>query len=214
MSNRTDEEQIALIRDWWRANGRSVIAGIVIAVVAVIGWQQWNAYQERTAESASGYYMAFLDALRDEAPEADLVEQGERIISDYGRTPYAALTALWLAQHHVERDELDAAADRLRWVVGQARSEAFVAPARLRLAQVLAAREQYDEALGLLEQAPAGFESRYRELAGDIQAERGSAEAAAAAYRQALEAPSLDPQRRGLIELKLSDMGVDLESLS
>ena len=37
-----EEEQIEAIRNWWKENGRSVIAGAVLGLAAIFGWQGWH----------------------------------------------------------------------------------------------------------------------------------------------------------------------------
>ena len=41
----TEDEQIAQLKDWWDRNGKPLLAGGVLALVAVFGWQGWQKYQ-------------------------------------------------------------------------------------------------------------------------------------------------------------------------
>jgi predicted negative regulator of RcsB-dependent stress response len=203
----SDDEQVEALRAWWRDNGRSIIAGVAIAVVALVGWQQWNAYKQERAESASGAYVAFHEQIRAEPPAEGAVARGEAILERYGDTPYGPLTALLLAQHHVDQGELDRAADRLRWAAEHADSEPVQAVAKLRLARVLSAQENFDAALALLDPVPEGFASDYQEVRGDVLTAVGRLDDAIGAYRAALADQNMIPQRRTLIQLKLNDLG-------
>lgn len=208
----SDDEQVEALRAWWRDNGRSVIAGVVIAIVALAGWQQWNAYKQERAESASTEYLAFRGEIQAEKPPEGTVARGETIIEEYGNTPYAALTALLLAQYHVGQDDLEQAAKRLRWVVEEGDSEPVRAVARLRLARVLSAQQKYDEALAVLDPVPTdAFASEYQEVRGDVLAAAGRADDAIGAYRAALADQDMVPQRRTIIQLKLNDLGAVAE---
>lgn len=207
----TDEEQIEVLRAWWRENGRAIIAGVVIAIVALIGWQQWDAYKQRRAELASQDYQAFRSRLLADPPAADAVALGEALLEQYGSTPYGPLTALLLAQHHVENGELEQAAERLRWAAERAKRQPVGALATLRLARVLGAQQKYEEALEVLQSVPEVLAADYQEVRGDLLSEAGRREDAIAAYRAALEDPALAPQRRALIELKLNDLGASAE---
>lgn len=213
MTNRTDDEQVEELKRWWRENGSSVIAGVVIALVGLFAWQQWQAYQKRTAEAASAEYVTFLEQYQDEEGRAGAVARGEALIDEYGSTPYAALTGLWLASYQVEQKDYAAAAQRLEWVVSHADGEALAAVARLRLARVLLAAGKYDEALARTQPEVPGFMTQFREVRGDIEAARGNTEAATTAYRAALGAAE-DPGLRGVIELKLNDLGASAEPAS
>ena len=42
MSDHTEEEQIALIKEWWQRNGKPIMTGGVLALVIVFGWQAWQ----------------------------------------------------------------------------------------------------------------------------------------------------------------------------
>lgn len=212
MSYTTDDEQVEALKRWWRENGRSVIAGVVIAAIAVIGWKQWESYQSAQAEGASNEYLAFLEQVQAEQPTEAAVERGRQIIADYPRTPYAALTALWLARYYVDQGQLDQAAEQLRWAADKADGEPMRHVARLRLARVLLAAGKADEALAVLDKAPAAeaFASQYAEVRGDVLAAKGQRDDAVAAYRRAL-AGDVDAQRRQFIELKLNDLGVAQE---
>lgn len=214
MSYGSDDEQVEALRRWWSENGRSVIAGVVIAVAGLVGYQQWGSYQTARAEAASDHYLAFLEQIRGEDPGEGAVSRGEALIEDYGNTPYGPLTALWLAQHHVSEGRLDAAADKLRWAAEEARSDALRRVAQVRLARVLLAQEKYDEVLALLPAQGGAFEGEAAELRGDALVGKGRTADAAAAYRSALAAESLAPQSRQLIELKLNDLGVAAEPVS
>jgi predicted negative regulator of RcsB-dependent stress response len=209
--NYSDDEQVEALRAWWRENGRPIIAGVVIAVVALVGWQQWDAYKRERAEQASAEYQVFREQILAKPPAEGAVARGAEILQQYGNTPYGPLTALLLAQYHVDKGELDQAAEQLRWVVKDAGGEPVGALAKLRLARVLSAQQKYDEALAALESAPQPLASEYQEVRGDVLAAAGRHDAAVAAYRAALNDQELMPQRRTLIELKLNDLGVNAE---
>ncbi|KAB7628404.1 YfgM family protein [Alkalilimnicola sp. S0819] len=209
----SDMEQVEALKRWWSENGRSIIAGAVIAIVGLLGWQQWGAYQDQQALDASNEYLAFLEQLRGDAPDGGL-GRGERLIEKHADSPYAALAALWMASHHVEQGALEQAEARLRWASEQADGEHFRELASLRLANVLLARADPAAALAVLERIDQGaYSALAGELRGDAHAARGEREQAAASYRAALENDGLSGQRRQLLELKLRDLGAG-ESLS
>ncbi|MDN3517907.1 tetratricopeptide repeat protein [Aquisalimonas lutea] len=204
----SDEEQLEKLQNWWRENGRAVIAGVIIAVGGVVGWQQWGAYQERQAEAAASAYMQFMEA-RDTDTDAETVaRRGERVMENHADSAYAAMAGLQLADYHISQDDPDAAAETLAWVTENAADKAFRDLARLRRAQVLYGQDRLDEALAVLEDADQGpYEGRYHELRGDIYAARGEAEQARSAYEAALGADGVPQMRRTLIERKLREVG-------
>src|SRR5690606_41345251 len=99
----TDEEQIEALRAWWRENGRAIIAGVVIAIVALIGWQQWDAYKQRRAELASQDYQAFRSRLLADPPAADAVALGEALLEQIGRASCRERAEVWVMGVDVKR---------------------------------------------------------------------------------------------------------------
>jgi predicted negative regulator of RcsB-dependent stress response len=210
VSYTTDDEQVEALKRWWQENGRSVIAGVVLALAGVIGWQQWGSYQERRAEAASAEYSGFVQQIQATQVPEGVVGRGEAIIAEYRKTPYATLTALWLAQHHADQGALEPAAEQLRWVVQNGDSDSLRHIARLRLGRLLLGAGEHQQALDALRTGSEGaFRSQYQELRGDIHLALGDTEAAVRAYQAALSDEGIDGQRRGLIELKLVDLGVE-----
>ncbi|MDO8862126.1 tetratricopeptide repeat protein [Haliea sp. E1-2-M8] len=190
-SYRTEEEQVEALRRWWNENGRSTMFAIVLVLAGVFGWQGWQRYEAQRSASASDLYQQMLEAV-------SMAEQGvvngapaERLASqlrnDYGGTTYAQFAALHQARMAVAGDDLDAAENHLRWVLGKAGSGSDTAMvAQLRLARVLAARGETEQALKLL--APASgdtFPAASALARGDVLAAAGRDAEALAAYRDA-----------------------------
>ncbi|RFA30550.1 hypothetical protein CAI21_05760 [Alkalilimnicola ehrlichii] len=210
MSYGSDEEQIEAIKRWWRENGKAVVAGVILAVGGVVGWQFWDTHRENVAREASNEYLVFLEQVQADADSQTVVARGEAIVDQYGNTTYATLTSFWLAQFLAERGDYEAAEQHLRWVVQHGDSDNLRHIARLRLGRLLLGAGEYQAALDALRTgSEGGFRSQYQELRGDIYLAQGESAAAERAYRSALSAADIDGQRRSLIELKLVDMGVE-----
>ena len=45
MTSRTEDENLALMRDWWQRNGKPLLTGILLALVLVFGWQAWKKHE-------------------------------------------------------------------------------------------------------------------------------------------------------------------------
>jgi predicted negative regulator of RcsB-dependent stress response len=82
--------------------------------------------------------------------------------------------------------------------------------ARLRLARVEAYRENYDQAMTVLDvEAPGMFEARIAEIRGDVHAARGELEQAREAYVRALTSSGSDVLDRNFVQMKLNDIRPD-----
>ncbi len=140
----TDEEQAERIKQWWRDNGVSVVISVVVAVAAVLGWQQWQSYQQKTAASASVVYERMTNALSgasagDGQAAEEVRSAANTLMSEHDGTIYADFAALTLARLAVQDRDLETAAAELNKVVN--------APAQAHLAYVagiLLARVELD----------------------------------------------------------------------
>jgi len=184
----TDEEKVEAIKKWWQENGKSVIAGIVLGVGGLFGWRYWVDTNETRAERASDLFLAV-----DRASRAGDVQgargHADTLRNEYAKTPYAAMAALELARLQATRGEQEEAAEHLRWVMEQGRSDEVAWTARVRLARVLIALERPDEALDALAGAyPLGFDALVEELRGDAWRSKGDQDQARSAYDRAIAA--------------------------
>jgi predicted negative regulator of RcsB-dependent stress response len=200
----TDEEKLEAFKKWWKANGFSVVAGVVIGLGAVLGWRGWVNYQEGVAQRAS---MAFEQLLASTASDqTDSAEkQAEALIDDYGGTPYAMLAELATARVRVEGGDLDGAAEALRSAIAEAPDPGLAKLAALRLARVLI--DDGDTAAAaqvIASHADDGaFAADFSALRGDIATAEGRVEEARTAYREAIDGGAGNAQ---LLELKLREL--------
>jgi len=200
-----DDEQLEALRDWWRRHGRGVVIGVAAALVLVVGWQQWTAWQVRQNAAAADDYTAVLQAINEREPEAAANRLGA-LREAHGESPYAAMATLAVATAEVAEGRAQAAADVLSWIHTERPDSPFANLARLRQAEALAAAAEQDAALEVLEPVVDGpLRVRYLELRGDLLAASGDRQGAIAAYEDALS--EAGGQRRSLVEVKLLDLG-------
>ena len=185
-----EDEQVEALRRWWNENGRSTVAIIAIALAAGFGWQAWQAHDLRQQEQASSLYLALLRAV--DSPESLQAGQGielaEQLKSDFGSTNYAQFAALQLAAMAVGDGNLADAEAQLRWVLGKAPGGSDTAQvAQLRLARVLAAAGETEQALDILTKSdPGPYGASYAIAQGDILLAAARRDEAREAYNQAL----------------------------
>ena len=203
----TDEEQVEKLKTWWKENGRSVIAGVVIGVGGLFGYRFWIDYQNQIAEQASSHFGKMTEAL--EAGKFDVAnEQANAILTDYGSTDYAVMARFALARAHVEKGEFEDAQAQLQQIVGSAGNSALGYVARKRLASVQMQLAKPDQALGTLTvDFPDEFSAAVEELKGDIYASQGNTGEAVKAYRKALLG-NPGPANSQFLQQKLDDLGV------
>lgn len=205
---RTEEEQVEALRRWWNENGRSTVAAIVIALAAGFGWQAWKGHQQGQQENASDLYQAMLQQLgagEVGAPQRDAaIGLAEQLKADYSGSTYAQFAALHLARLAVNAGELAEAEAQLRWVLGKAEKGSDTEQvAQLRLARVLAARGEDEQALAILSQAGEGpYEASFAMARGDILMGLGREDEALEAYNAARMASVANPGQVNLATLE------------
>ena len=202
----TEQDQIEAIKKWWKENGKAVIIGVVLGFGSLIGWQQWQANTKAMAEGGSLEFTVLMTELQ-QGNYQGVKDRGARVLNSFQDTPYAVMTALALAKVYVEEGDLASAKGYLQMAMDQTSMPEYQHVARLRMARLLLAEDQPQQALALLNGVNiSGFEATYDEIKGDIQAALGNSDAARQAYERALATmkQGLDPSE---LEMKLDDLG-------
>ena len=201
-----EEEQLERFREWWKQYGKSVIAGLVMAIVAAVGVQSWRVNQRQHQEAASVEYSQMLALVDSDAAQAMGI--ADRITTDFDDTVYASLAAMLHARLAADKGDWATAASQLQWVLDHGDEEGLVHIARLRLARVLLQQGQADKALALLKDVDApAFRSEYEEIKGDAYLALGKKDEARAAYGKAMASASVERDTR-LLQMKLDDLAV------
>jgi predicted negative regulator of RcsB-dependent stress response len=185
---RSEEEQVEALKRWWNENGRGVVVGVVLALGAGFGWQAWQQKQQQAAANASALYQQMLSALavEDAQGAAPARELATRIKDEYRGSTYAQFAALHLARLAVNAGDLAAAESELRWVLAMADEGSEVHDvARLRLARVIAARGEVDQALDMLADPEPAYAASWAMARGDILLAEGRESEALAAFEAA-----------------------------
>lgn len=217
---RTEEEQVQAIKDWWKRNGSSLLIGIGAALAIVFGWQAWQSHQEQQRAEAANQFASLLNAFSNQADETageTVAFVANTLREDYTDSAYAVYGNLILArQQLVEDNNAEAAIDSLQWALEKAGDhKALAMVVRNRLARAQFSAERYDDALASIDSAgnlkdAGAFAAIFSELRGDILLAQGDQKGARKAYLAAREQGQQG--RSGLLELKLSDLGVGEEA--
>lgn len=209
MSDNTEEEQIALIKEWWQRNGKPLLVGGALALVIVFGWQAWQKHQVTQAQTASAIYQQLMEAALvpseqvDAQKVAQLLTQLKAVNNDNAYAQYGRLLAVKVA---VDNNQLDDAALALQEILDKPANDTLEELARQRLARVLLAQEQAEKALAILEgKALPAFQATRDELRGDTLVILKRPAEAKAAYLQAKQALAADAAAGSLL-MKLDDL--------
>lgn len=206
----SEKEQIELFTSWWKENGTAVVVTVVITVAAYFGWTAWKNHKESQAEKASALYQELLDAKQKEGGIQAHLDKAKQLKNDYPGTFYGAAVGLLLAEQAVKDGQLDNAAQHLKDTVAAKPEESLLLTARLRLARVLYAQGQYDEAIKQLAgEIPPAFEALFAELRGDVQLAQGKAAEARASYQAALKLMSSNENTAKGMDAQVLEMKIN-----
>lgn len=200
----TDDEKVEAIKKWWKENGTSVIAGVVIGLAVVFGWRGWVQYRDSVGAQASADFEQLLaSAAQGETESA--TKRAELLNQDFASTPYAALGSLVAAKARYEAGDVAGAVSELQRVIAKAPDPALTRLAALRLARIQVAEGQLDAAAATVAAHDVGqsFAGDFAAVRGDIAAARGDLAKAREEYEKAIAAGTGLSQ---LIRLKLDNL--------
>ena len=199
---KTDEEHVQAIQRWWKTNGVSIIAGLVIGIAVLAGYRYWTDYNQTQAQQASVIFSNVLSS------QGDIKSKNtERLQRDYSATPYAALAGLLLAKDELNKNKTEKATSQLKWVIDNSNDDGVRHIAKQRLARVYLSQNNIESAEALIKGVKAqGFEATYSEIRGDINLAKNLLLQAKENYRLALAVITPGDQRYSIIKMKLDDL--------
>lgn len=207
--SRTEDEELAVMKDWWQRNGKPLVTGGLLALIVFFGWQSWQKYQNNQTQGASSLYQQLLETALTPSGQADIgrvAEVAGKLKSEFGGTAYAQYGSLFVAKVAVDAGKLDDAAAELKTVLDKPVNVTLGEIARERLARVLAAQSKTEDALKLLAgDADKAFLASREELRGDLLVQLGRTDEAHAAYQKAKSALS-EEAAVGDLQMKLDDL--------
>lgn len=201
-----EHEQSEVVRKWLRENGLAIATGIGLGLLAIFGWQQWQAHKAtRIAEMAEQYH-----ALQEAATaqrEDDVARIAQALREGAPGSGYAALAALRQADRAGITGDLDGAAQALEWVARHSNLPALKALAQVRLARIRLSAGDADAALKVLDGIPGGaYAALAEEVRGDALVKLGRLVEARTAYAEALGVLESQAANRSFLQMKLDEL--------
>ena len=200
----TEEEQVEALKRWWKENGTSIIAGAVIGLGGIFGWQAWGNYQDRTGKEASLAFSQLVSAEQQGDAES-ASKQAELLRLEYEGSSYAIFAALTQARLKLDAGDKVAARSQLEWAVENADDESLKSLSQLNLARLLLSEGELEAAAKLAAIESGGFAGDFAQLRGDIALQQGDKQAAFDAYTLAM---TQEPTNRNLLQMKLDDLAL------
>lgn len=198
-----EDEDLVRARAWWKENGSSIIAGIAIGTVMVVGYNYWQSYQEKHASEVAHLYEAHVQAPADDAALSALLD------ADSGSS-YAQLARLTSARQAIDAKQYERAEQLLKEAIQSTSDSGLKSVSVLRLATVYLMQSKTDDAIALLEgQADSSLplqQARIDELKADAYLQKGDQAQAKALYQSSIDAFAEAGQPAALVQLKLDNI--------
>jgi predicted negative regulator of RcsB-dependent stress response len=204
-----EQEQLDQLKAWWNKFGGITLTLLSVALVAVLGWQGFNWYQNHQATQARGYFEALERASLEPGPDAvpRITAAMNTLQIDFPKTDYAARAALVASAALLNNQDVESAQRVLTWLA-QSEHVALVPIARFRMAGILLDLKQHEPALAQLQAPPPAFEALFADRRGDVLAAQGKPQEAVAQWRRAIELLGAGDPLSGVVQLKIDTTGV------
>jgi len=183
----TDQDQITMLKDWWRNYGKGLTIAVVLGILLGYGVRFWHVHRDSVMQKASIQYQTLLETYLDKPSNIKSVHSmAQNLKAHYARTPYAPLASLFLAKSYVAEEKYNEALTELSWILQHSQDKTFKQIARLRSARILLAQNKTDQALNLLNTIDDSTYQPYVDLIkGDIYQTQQTPEKAQESFEQA-----------------------------
>ena len=192
-----EREQGERVKAWLRENTLGLVAGAAIGGALIFGWSWWKNHTHNQWVAEHTAYQAVLADIT-----AGKLDEAGKQVGSLPDTAYGELLALQLAKAQLDADDRDGAIATL-----QAAHDSDVglsAVVQQRLARLLTDAGRGEEALKLLANADNAVALEAR---GDAHFVLKQTDQARDDYAEALRKIDSAAPQRGLLELKLSEVG-------
>ena len=195
----SEEEQVDKLKKWWDSNGKQMIAGAVLGLGGIFGWNAYVDYQDSQALNARALYLSY-------ASDSANVGAYDKLIKDHPSSSYADQGTLVMAKYLFDAGNYSLALDALEPLMSRENS-VIASTASLRTASLFLELGQHEEALAVLNMENTnGFSGLFYNLAGDVYLDLGNNEQARNSYNLAIENITDNSSLSQLIQIKLEDL--------
>ena len=195
----TEEEQVDQIKKWWNSNGKQIIAGAVIGLAGIWGWNTYSDYQDNQSLNARSLYLSY-------ASDSNNLGAYDKLTTDFSSSSYSDQAILLMAKYLFDAGSYTQALGVIKPLINNP-SSVIANTAALRAASIHLQLGQHDQALLILEgQSEDGFSGLIYNLMGDIYLDLGNRSEAQKYYSLAIDNVAENSNLSQLIQIKLDDL--------
>jgi len=195
----TEEEQVEQIKKWWNSNGKQIIAGAVIGLAGIWGWNTYSDYQDKQSLNARSLYLSY-------ASDSNNLGAYDKLTTDFSSSSYSDQAILLMAKYLFDAGSYTQALGVIKPLINNP-SSVIANTSALRAASIYLQLGQHDQALSILEgQSEDRFSGLIYNLMGDIYLDLGNRSEAQKYYGLAIDNISENSNLSQLIQIKLDDL--------
>ncbi len=209
----TEEEQLEVIKKWWKRYGNIVTVLLSVILLCIAGYRYMHWHQNKLTQQASVIYENMMVALSNQNTKS-VRSYAKELIKDYSNSVYADAAHLTLAKVYVSKNKLDQAKDELMLVANNGKMATLKQIAKIRIARILVAGKSYTNALNELSSIEdETYLPVINELKGDIYGATGQYQQAIAAYRLAIDEVKTNGMGNLFLEMKTNELAMRTQSM-
>ena len=195
----TEEEQVEQIKKWWNSNGKQIIAGAVIGLAGIWGWNTYSDYQDNQSLNARTLYLSY-------ASDSNNLGAYDKLTTDFSSSTYSDQAILLIAKYLFDAGSYTQALGVIKPLINNP-SSIIANTAALRIASIHLQLGQHDQALLILEEhSEDGFSGLIYNLMGDIYLDLGNRTEAKKYYSLGIDNVTENSNLTQLIQIKLDDL--------
>jgi len=195
----TEEEQVEQIKKWWNSNGKQIIAGAVIGLAGIWGWNTYSDYQDKQSLNARSLYLSY-------ASDSNNLGAYDKLTTDFSSSTYSDQAILLMAKYLFDAGSYTEALGVIEPLINNP-SSVIANTAALRAASIYLQLGKHDQALSILEgQSGNDFSGLIYNLIGDIYLDLGNRAEAQKHYSLAIDNVTANSNLSQLIQIKLDDL--------
>ena len=195
----TEEEQVDQIKKWWNSNGKQIIAGAVIGLAGIWGWNTYSDYQDKQSLNARSLYLSY-------ASDSNNLGAYDKLTTDFSSSTYSDQAILLMAKYLFDAGSYTEALGVTEPLINNP-SSVIANTAALRAASIYLQLGKHDQALSILEgQSEDDFSGLIYNLIGDIYLDLGNRTEAQKYYSLAIDNVTENSNLTQLIQIKLDDL--------
>ena len=195
----TEEEQVKQIKKWWNSNGKQIIAGAVIGLAGIWGWNTYSDYQDKQSLNARSLYLSY-------ASDSSNLGAYDKLTTDFSSSSYSDQAILLMAKYLFDAGSYTQALGVIEPLINNP-SSIISNTAALRASSIYLQLGQHDQALLILtEQSEDGFSGPIYNSIGDIYLDIGNRAEAQKYYTLAIDNVTENSNLTQLIQIKLDEL--------